>query len=220
MLHRRQVALFAFLVLLAPSLRAEVDPSTPKGALKAFYEAMEAGDAAGVRASFHTSSDAEKQLADAYAAQLVAAKALGDAARAKFAAAGDTLSRGLPVRDELARLDAAQFKVDATRATVRLPGQAKPLTMIQSDGRWRLALADYAGATAPDALAGQTAVLNDMTGVFQSVAADVAADKFATAPEAQRALQKKLQAVLFNALQKNPPATAASATQSSAPPKP
>jgi hypothetical protein len=176
--------------------------------LKAFYEAMEAGDAAGVRASFHTASDGEKQLADAYAAQLTAAKALGDAARAKFAAAGDVLSKGLPVRDELARLDAAEVKIDGPRATVRLAGQARTLTMIQADGRWRIALGDYAGATTADALATQAAVLGEMAGVFQSVADDIATDKFPTAPEAQRALQKKLQGVLFTALQKNPPATA------------
>jgi hypothetical protein len=211
------------LLLLAGSLAAaaaaaETDPTTPKGALRAFYEALEAGDPASVRASFQTSSDAEKQLADAYAAQLTAAKALGEAARAKFAAAGDTLGRGLPVRDEIARLADAQVKIDGARATVRLPGQARPLTMIQADGRWRIALADYAGASAPDALTSQAAVLNDMAGVFQSVAADIAADKFATAPDAQRALQKKLQTILFNAMQKNPPTTAPSATQP-APPK-
>src|SRR5215213_617304 len=97
MQHRRRLGLVVGLIILvAQTALAESDPSTPKGALKAFYEALEAGDAAAVRASFQASSDAEKQLADAYAAQLTAAKALGDAARAKFAAAGDTLSRGLP----------------------------------------------------------------------------------------------------------------------------
>ena len=208
--HRRPVVvLFAVLFGLVVPAFGGSDPSTPKGALRAFYESLEAGDAAGVRASFQTASEPEKQLADAYAAQLTAAKALGDAARAKFAAAGDTLSRGLPVRDEIARLSDAQVKIDGPRATVRLPGQAKPLTMIQADGRWRIALADYAGATTPDALANQTAVLNDMAGVFQSTATDIAGDKFATAPDAQRALQKKLQSILFTAMQKNPPSTAA-----------
>jgi hypothetical protein len=221
--HRRLLTwVAALLVTIAGPLLAASDPSTPKGALRGFYEAMEAGDAAGVRASFYTTTDAEKQLADAYAAQLTAAKALGEAAKAKFASAGDALSKGLPVRDEIARLDAADVKVDGNRATVRLAGLARPLTMVQSEGRWRLALADYAGATAPESLAGQTAVLNDMAGVFQSVADDINGEKFATATDAQRALQKKLQGVLFTALQKNPPttqpATATSATRPSLPP--
>ena len=212
-------ALVAIAVSAAPSL-AQSDAAAPKGALKAFYKAMEEGDVVGVRASFHAATDAEKDLADAYAAQLTAAKALGDAARAKFAAAGDALSKGLPVRDEIARLDAAEVSVDGARATVRLPGQARPLTLVQADGRWRLSLAEYAGGTGPEALAAQAAVLNEMAGAFQSIAADIAADKFATPPDAQRALQKKLQGVLFTSLQKNPPATAASpaATGPAAPP--
>jgi hypothetical protein len=208
--HRGLMTWIAALVfLLAGPVLAETDPSTPKGALRGFYEALEAGDAAAVRASFYAATDAEKQLADAYAAQLTAAKALGDAAKAKFASAGDALSKGLPMRDEIARLDSATVKVDGTRATVRLAGQPRPLTMIQSEGRWRLAVADYAGATAPESLANQTAVLNDMAGVFQSVADDISTEKFATAIEAQRALQKKLQGILFTALQKDPPTTGA-----------
>jgi hypothetical protein len=222
MQHRLRLGLVVgWIVLSAQAAPAASDPSTPKGALRVFYEALEAGDAAAVRASLHATSDAERQLADAYAAQLTAAKALGDAARAKFAAAGDTLSRGLPARDEIAAVDAAQVKIEGTRATVRLPGRAKPLTMTQADGRWRLSVADYAGAATPDALASQAAVLNDMAGVFESVAADIAGDKFATAPDAQRALQKKLQGILFTSMQKNPPPTTGpSATQPSALPKP
>jgi hypothetical protein len=223
MQHRRSLIWVAgLLVLIAGPVLAEPDPSTPKGALRAFYEAMEAGDAAAVRACLYTATDAERQLADAYAAQLTGAKTLGDAAKAKFAAAGDALSKGLPVRDEIGRLESAEVKVDGPRATVRLPGQPRPLTMVQSEGRWRLALAAYAGATSPESLAGQTAVLNDMAGVFQSVADEINADKFATATDAQRALQKKLQGVLFTALQKNPPttqpATATSATRPNLPP--
>src|SRR5688572_23160211 len=138
MAHRHLAALMVAIVVSAAPSSGQTNPDTPKAALKAFYEAMEAGDATGVRASFHATNDAEKRLADAYAAQLTAAKALGDAARAKFAAAGDVLSKGLPVRDELARLDAAEVKVDGPRATVRLPGQARPLTLVEADGRWRI----------------------------------------------------------------------------------
>src|SRR5258705_3881554 len=117
---------------------AEVDPGTPKGAMKAFYEAMEAGDATGVRASFHTANDAEKELADAYAAQLVAARALGEATKAKFATAGDALSKGLPLRDEIARLDTAEVAVDGDKATLKITGQPRPLHLFKVDGPWRL----------------------------------------------------------------------------------
>src|SRR5437762_2596223 len=80
---------------------AEIDPNSPKGALKSFYEAMESGDDAAIRPMFQTANDAEKDLADAYAAMLNGAKALGEAAKNKFAATGDSLSKGLPARDQI-----------------------------------------------------------------------------------------------------------------------
>lgn len=199
------LAVLLFTALLAAA--ADVDMSTPKGALKAFYEAMEAGDAAAVRASFHTANDTEKALADAYAAQLTAARALGEATKAKFATTGDALSRGLPLRDEIAKLDTAEVTVNGDKATVKLAGDAKPLRLVKSDGRWRLSLADYAG----DDPAAQTAALKDMATAFQTIAAEIQADKFPTAADAQRALQQKLQGVLFNTLQKHPPTTARTA---------
>ena len=197
---------------------AEIDPNSPKGALKALYEAMEAGDAGAVRAQFHASNDVEKDLADAYAAQLTAAKALGDAAKAKYTAAGDALSKGLPLKDEIAKLETAEVTVDGDTATYKPPAAGaagKPLRLIKSGGRWRLSIADYAGGSA-DALPGQTAVLRDMTAVFQSTAADILADKFPTPADAQRALQQKLQTVLFNTLQKHPPAATRPTTRPAA----
>ena len=202
------------LVAWAEASEAQSDPATPKGALRAFYEALEAGDAAGVRAGLHAGTESERRLADAYAAQLTAARALGDAARAKFSAAGDALSKGLPVSEELARVEAADVQVEGTRATVRVTGQTRPVAMVQEAGRWRLSVADYAagGGNAAESLVQQAAVLSDMAGVFQATAADITADKFATAADAQRALQKKLQGILFTALQKNPPTTAPAST--------
>jgi hypothetical protein len=201
------------ITVVAAAAAPEIDPNSPKGAMKAFYEAMEAGDAAAVRALFHTSNDAEKELADAYAAQLVAARALGEATKAKFATAGDALSKGLPLRDEIARLDTAEVVVTGDKATLKIAGQPRPLRLFKVEGRWRVGLADYAG----DDLAGQAAALKDMAAVFQAVATDILADKFATPADAQRALQQKLQAVLFNTLQKHPPTTSRSVTRPAKP---
>jgi hypothetical protein len=187
---------------------AAADPAGPKAALKQFYEAMEAGDPAAVRASFYTAGDDEKALADAFADQLTAARALGEAAKTKFAASGDALSKGLPLRDEIARLDSADVTVDGDNATIKLAGQARPLRLSKAEGRWQILIADYAGAT-PANVAAQTAVLKDMAAALNAVAADITADKFPSATEAQRALQQKLQAVLFNSLTKHPPTTAA-----------
>jgi hypothetical protein len=203
------LAFIVFLVAIAGA--ADIDPTSPKGAMKSFYDAMEAGDANAVRALFFAANDAERALADAYTAQLTAAKALGEAAKNKYGATGDALSKGMPVRDEIARLNTAEVTIDGDNAALKFPGQPKPLHMVKSEGRWRLAIADFAGAT-PDNIAGQTAVVKEMAGVFTAVAADITADKFPTAADAQRALQQKLGGVLFNTLQKHPPTTAPAAS--------
>src|SRR4051812_1158295 len=126
----RPCALLAlvFISLLASTTRAaDIDPTSPKGAMKSFYDAMEAGDAAAVRALFFAANDAEKDLADAYTAQLTAAKALGEAAKNKYGATGDALSKGMPVRDEIARLSTAEVPIDGDNAALKFPGQPKPL---------------------------------------------------------------------------------------------
>jgi hypothetical protein len=203
----------------AAGAAAEIDPNSPRGAIKNFYQAMEAGDPAGVRAALYAKTPEEKELADAYVAQLTAARALGEAAKNKFGAIGDALSKGMPLRDEIARLNSAEETITAETATVKLAGQAKPVRLVKTDGQWRLLVADYAGASGADNIAVQVAVLRDMATAFGAVAADISADKFPNAQEAQRALQQKLQAVLFNTLQKNPPTTAKSTTAPGKSPK-
>lgn len=204
---------------VAPAQRAsaaEIDPSSPAGTIKRFYQAMEANDAAGVRALFYTSNDQERELADAYAAQLTAARTLGEAVKTKYGASGDALSKGIPLRDEIAALDKAEVTITGDKATVKLSDQARGLHLVKAQGAWRIAIADYAGAT-PANIAVQTKVLSEMAGIFNSVAADISADKFPGAPEAQRALQQKLQAVLFKTLQKHPPTTASATAPTSQP---
>jgi hypothetical protein len=203
-------------LLWAGLSRAAIDPSGPVGALKRLYEAMEANDGAAVRDSFYTASDQEKQLADAYAAQLTAARTLGQALKQKYGATGDALSKGIPLRDQIDALDKAEVTVDAGKATLKLPDQPRALHLVRVEGNWRIAIADYAGAT-PANIAVQTRVLNEMAGIFNSVATDITADKFPGAAEAQRALQQKLQALLFNTLQKHPPATAPTTMPASRP---
>lgn len=202
----RAAVWLAPLLLLGPLCPAEEDAAGPKTAMKSFYQAMEAGDARAVRALFFTADDAEKDLADADAAQLTAARALGEAVKKKFAATGDALSKGLPLHDQIAKLDSAEVFVEGDNATIKLPGQAKPLRLVKSGGAWKISIADYAGAT-PANIAVQTAVLKDLAEVYSTIATEISADKYPTAQDAQRALQQKLQAVMANTLHKHPPTT-------------
>lgn len=206
----RLIAIFA--VLLVGRAQAEIDPGSPQGGLKVFYEALAANDVAALRGALDAQNEPEKQLADAFAAQISAAKALGEALKTKFNNGGDALTKGMPVRDELAKLESAQVKIDGESATVQLGENARPLRMVRSDGRWRVSIMDYAGAT-PQSVAVQAAVQKDMATAFNAIAADVMADKYATPQDAQRALQQKMQSVLFNTLKKHPPASTRSTTR-------
>jgi len=194
----------------AATAPAPPDATTPKGAMKSFYRALEIGDALAVRSLLSASNDREKQFADAFADFLVAARNLGLSVKGKFAASGDALSRGLPAREEMAAVGSAEIHTDGDAATVKLSGQAKPLKLTKSGGTWRLDVASYAGV-APDAMPAQTATFKEMAGAFNTVAHDIDGDKFASAQDAQRALQQKLGAILFNTLQKNPPPATAPA---------
>jgi hypothetical protein len=193
----------------AIAAEADIDPTSPKAALKSLYEALEASDATAVRNLFHAPTNAEKELADAFAAQLTAAKNLGDAASKKYGATGDALSKGMPVKDQIAQLQAAPLTTDGDTATIKIPSQPNPLRLRKVAGNWKIVVSDYAG----DNITGQTAVMKDMTAVFNTVAADINADKLPTPTDAQNALRQKLQAVLYNTLTKHvPPATTRSTT--------
>lgn len=206
----RLIAILA--VLLVGNARADIDPGSPQGGLKVFYEALAANDVAALRGSLDARNESEKQLADAFAAQIAAAKALGEALKTKFNNGGDALTKGMPVRDELAKLESAQVKLEGDAATIQLDANAKPLRMVRSEGRWRVSILDYAGAT-PQSATVQAAVQRDMATAFNALAAEVLADKYATPPDAQRALQQKMQSVLFNTLKKHPPATTRATTR-------
>ncbi|HYE18955.1 MAG TPA: hypothetical protein VEA69_10955 [Tepidisphaeraceae bacterium] len=201
----RTFSLVAALSLANAAYAADEDAAAgPKAAMKGLFEAIEAADAAAVRTQFNAATPEEKALADAYADQITAAKSLGEAAKAKFGATGDPLTKGMPMKDSIAQLDKADVSVTGNQATVKLPGQPRSVRLTKIDGKWRVDLADYAGAT-PENIAGQTAVLRDMSQALRSIATDIAADKFISPADAQRALNQKLQGVLFNTLQKHPP---------------
>jgi hypothetical protein len=205
MSYLRASSWVVLIVLAGVARAADEDPGAgPKAAMKALFEGIEAADAAAVRTQFNAATADEKALADAYADQITAAKALGEAAKTKFGATGDPLTKGMPMKDAIAQLEKADVSVTGNQATVKLPGQPRSVRLTKVEGKWRVDLADYAGAT-PENIAGQTAVLKDMAQALRSIATDIAADKFISPADAQRALNQKLQGVLFNTLQKHPP---------------
>lgn len=202
------------LIFLCPTFgMADFDAGSPQAALKTFFEALAANDVEKIKDAFHAGNEQERQLANAFAAQIASAKKLGEALKSKFNSGGDALTRGMPVREQLARLETAQVKIEGESATIQLAQSARPLHLSRVEGRWRISVSDFAGVT-PQTAASHIAVQRDLAAAFDAFTADVLADKFATPQDAQRALQQKMQAVLFDTLKKNPPATTRASTRS------
>src|SRR5437773_1631405 len=101
----RSVCLILALSMCA--LAAEADLSSPKAAAKTLFNAITAGDRDTVRASLYAANDQQAQLASAMADLIVNGKKLGDAAEARFGAAGDPIGRGMLDPADLAKLDQA-----------------------------------------------------------------------------------------------------------------
>jgi hypothetical protein len=114
---------------------------TPKAALLAYNAAMRAGDADGIVALHHATSDAERRVARAIADSEVEVGKLLAAARAKFGDAG-AASVGRAIGDVSdADIQAATEQVNGDRAVLRFKhGGAAPL--VRADGEWKSSVAD------------------------------------------------------------------------------
>ena len=177
---------------------AEPDRSTPKSAAIALYKAVNAADRDGVAASFYAANSEQRNLADAMADVIVAGKKLGDAAKAKFGKAADPIGRGMLDPADLSKLEEATVKETAEdAATITVPGQPRPMSFRKQGGQWKLVVTDFGGA-APQNIAKQTRLVQQMAAAIDAGAADVAAGKFKTPEEATNAIQQSLHLVMLS----------------------
>jgi hypothetical protein len=176
-----------------------IDLSTPKAAAKTLFRGISAGDREAVRAVFFAADPAQEKLATATVDLIVNGKRLGDAARERFGAAGDPIGRGMLDPQDLERLDAAQIKETpgGDSATMEVPGQSRPMSFRKQDGKWRLVVTDFGGAS-PDNITKQTSLVRMMANAMDESARDVAAGKYQTPEAAIAAIQKRLHEVMLN----------------------
>ena len=155
---------------------------TPKAALLAYNAAMRAGDADGIVALHHATSDAERRVARAIAASEVEVGKLLSAARAKFGDAGAAaVGRAIgDVSDDDIR--AAAETITGDRAVLRFrQGGAAPL--VRADGEWKASVADVIRAGGGDAQ--QATDHFTRRGAFaRGLAQDITAGKVKTADDA------------------------------------
>jgi hypothetical protein len=175
---------------------APPDFSSPRLAAKSFYGAVESGDIATVRASMLAADDAQQKLVDAFTDVIAASLQMGSAARDKFGAAGDSLGTTVIPKEEAARIDKAEEKIDGDDATLSVPGRPVPMKFRRVDNAWRLIVTDFAGAK-PDNIAAQTQLLQQLARILNQTSADISAGKFTAPEQAQAAFQDQMNAALI-----------------------
>ena len=174
---------------------APADPSTPKGALKALAQALDAGDRKGVLQILWAQSPSEQKIADATAELAEASAALRRAASKAF---GDVAARPLGVEvgatpQAMDRIDSANVKVDGNRATVRPEsGDGPPMILVRGGDIWRVPVAELSKDVEAADVDRNVAALADQAKMLREVAAEVSAGKYKTATDARQTLDKRI----------------------------
>ena len=178
----------------APTATA-TDPSTPKGSLKSFALALDAGEKKGIRDLLLATNPQEEHLADATAQLAESAAALR---RAAITAFGEEKSRPLGVassgtKEALARIDTATEKIDGDTVTLReAQSDGPPLKLIKKDGKWLMPVAELTKDVEAADLERNIADMVWQSKQMSELASEVAAGKFAGATEARQALDRRI----------------------------
>jgi len=209
----RTSAICTFLLCLASISFAQspttqhviVDLTTPQSAVRTMFAAVEMADGSALRDSFFAPTDGQRDLVTAYADLIVAARHLRDAARDKFAADNPPAPNPAVIRDgslpggpspeDQQQLASAEVKIDGDTATVQLPDRPKPIKLQRTDNLWRIDLADYAAVQAAQ-LSEQTEVNHDLAAALEEASEEITSGKYASAQEAESAVQQKIHAVI------------------------
>jgi hypothetical protein len=188
------LAMFVMLAGAAPTT-IPIDQSTPRGALKVFSRALDAGDRKAIAASLAADSDQDKKIA-AMTADL--AEAAASLRKASIKAFGAEASRPLGVdpaasADAIARIDSSIESLDGDRATVRpADNEGPPMTLIKRDGQWLVPVSELSKDVKPADIERNLADIAAQIRVMHEIAAEVAAGKFATAVNARQVLDQRI----------------------------
>lgn len=198
---------FGTLLGAASAATAAGEASSPKGAVKAFYEAVARGDAAAVRRILLVDNDPDQQFVAAYADLILSARHLADAAKQKYPGTADAFTQGTILPEDAAKIDSAVVAINGQNATVRLAGRDQPLKLRSQGGSWRVVIVSEEPDPTGAHRANQLALLKGLTDAMNQSAEEIAADKYPTVQEAENAVKDRLGAIQAKALQHEPPAS-------------
>ena len=166
------------------------------------FAAVSAADAGTLKRVFFTDTPQSADLASAYANLIVSARRLRESVRLKYSAdtpnpamVRDGTTPGSAPPEQAAQLAAATVEIDGDTATVHIPDRPMPIKLRMVVGNWLIDLADFAAAN-PQQLSEQAEIDHSLATVMQETADEITAGKYASAQEAESAIQQKIHAVI------------------------
>jgi hypothetical protein len=215
-MHRPLASLLVVCALLtAPAALAQekFDPASPKGAVSAFFKAMEKGDATEAK-GMATGSQKQLGILDTLVPVMSGFKQLENAALKKWGEAGrKTLTEGQGGSGAALNMDeelkSAKVEESGDVATITPGEQSKsagkdktPMKLKKIDGKWKVDLASIPteGLEDPNA----TRILKAMGEIAKTTATEVDAGKYATAEDAKKAMGEKMLPLLLGGMQPQP----------------
>jgi hypothetical protein len=227
LLSRARVILFSGFFLFSPCViwaqttspapMATTQPApadSPRGALKALVNAMQAGDAPKIKSLIATTNPTEQKMVDAMATMSVAQKKFRDAAQAAYGTNAKELTGDTEAgtAEGLAKIDAAPESIKGDTATVDPTGQpgVPPLTLKKVDGQWRIPISELARGVDQNTIQQRLEDLGFMSQMMNESADEVAKGMYKTPKDAGEAIKSKMM--------KRANAATQSSTQPTAPP--
>jgi hypothetical protein len=169
--------------------------STPKKTAMALAQALEQGDAGGIKAA---SVGGDPQTIDALAALMSAHRALADAATAKFGPAAKGFDNDTGSMSDFAkRLADAQVNISGDTAAITITGSAD-LKFKKVDGQWKADFSQMPGFGQSAESTAMAASMQKVAGVTRELAAEISAGKYPTIQAAGAARMQKIRTAIQN----------------------
>jgi hypothetical protein len=220
--HSEVTRLARLLLIVASAASAAFaeapDLTSPKSAARSVYAAVDRGDEIALRETFFVEpgQPLQEELVAANARMVIAGKRLADAAREKFPGASDAMTQRIISADDLAALDQATVDEQDDVAVLKFAGSTREMRFQCMDGKWRLVIAEFGGATDQN-LSEQNVLVREFADAMAETAGEIAADKYPTPQEAEAALQAKINVILAKSVRTVPLATQPAAGETTSP---
>jgi hypothetical protein len=196
------------------------DQTTPKGAVKVLFMALEAGDVPRITESLYASNATEERMVKAIAEMAQSLSRMRQAAIAAFGIEGARGLAGNPgaLADGLAQVDAAKENVVGNSATLQMGDATAPgggaLRVTRVGDQWRVPMAELAKDRKAEDIEANLEQAQIQKEVVEDIATELSAGKFKSAEEAMEAWRTKM---MQAAMQRPQPGATQPAQQQPAP---